>query len=262
MANFKALSRGSQLVLVAGPLLLFSLFFTWQNVEVDYGRAGRDAAARRLGCLGAAPRPARHRDRGLVALGNLTDVELSDDVPWPKITLGLGMAILAVAVVKSLTDAGSSWMSYGFVGLAVAVAVGTYLDWAAARKSRRPGSRSASAAGSAQPLDEERRGPRQDRRSPRRHARPRIPATRGMRRTAGSAGEVTQRTTRAAVRARLLEEALVERTAETRSPRLRIDRRRSGCTPRRPPSARGNRRRTRGARRRPPRPRSSCLRSG
>ena len=40
MAKFKALSRGSQIVLVAGPLLLLSLFFTWQNVEVDYGRAG------------------------------------------------------------------------------------------------------------------------------------------------------------------------------------------------------------------------------
>ncbi len=40
MAKFKALSRGSQLVLVAGPLLFLSLFFTWQNVEVDYGRAG------------------------------------------------------------------------------------------------------------------------------------------------------------------------------------------------------------------------------
>ena len=40
MANFKALSRGAQIVLVAGPLLFLSLFFTWQNVEVDYGRAG------------------------------------------------------------------------------------------------------------------------------------------------------------------------------------------------------------------------------
>ena len=65
-------------------------------------------------------------------------MELSDDVPWPKITLGLGMGILAVAVVKSLTDAGSSWLSYGFVGLAVAVSVGTYLDWAATRKSDDP----------------------------------------------------------------------------------------------------------------------------
>ena len=74
----------------------------------------------------------------IVALGNLTNVELSDDVPWPKITLGLGIGILAVVVVKSLTDAGSSWLSYGFVGLAVAVSVGTYLDWVATRKSNGP----------------------------------------------------------------------------------------------------------------------------
>ena len=40
MAKFKALSRGSQLVLVAGPLLILSLFLTWQYVEVDYGLAG------------------------------------------------------------------------------------------------------------------------------------------------------------------------------------------------------------------------------
>ena len=40
MATFKALSRGSQIVLVAGPLLFFSLFFTWQYVDVNYGRAG------------------------------------------------------------------------------------------------------------------------------------------------------------------------------------------------------------------------------
>ena len=138
MANFKALSRGSQLVLVAGPLLLFSLFFTWQNVEVQYGRAvatlpldGWDAWGLLLALLVMAT-------VAIVALGNLTNVELSDDVPWPKITLGLGMGILAVAVVKSLTDAGSSWISYGFVGLAVAVAVGTYLEWAATRKPDGP----------------------------------------------------------------------------------------------------------------------------
>ena len=140
MATFKALSRGSQLVLVAGPLLFLSLFFTWQNVEVDYGRAGVatmsldgwDAWGLLLALLVMAT-------VALVALGNLTEVELSDDVPWPKITLGLGLGVLAVAVVKSLTDAGSSWLSYGFVGLAVAVSVGTYLDWAAHAQVRRPG---------------------------------------------------------------------------------------------------------------------------
>lgn len=139
MANFKALSRGSQLVLVAGPLLLLSLFFTWQYVEVDYGRAGVatmsldgwDAWGLLLALLVMAT-------VAIVALKNLTEVELSDDVPWSKITFGLGVGVLAVAVVKSLTDAGSSWVSYGFLGLAVAVSVGTYLDWAAPRKSDDP----------------------------------------------------------------------------------------------------------------------------
>ena len=139
MTNFKALSRGSQLVLVAGPLLLLSLFFTWQYVEVDYGRAGVatmsldgwDAWGLLLALLVMAT-------VAIVALKNLTEVELSDDVPWRKITFGLGVGVLAVAVVKSLTDAGSSWVSYGFVGLAVAVSVGTYLDWTAPRKSDDP----------------------------------------------------------------------------------------------------------------------------
>ena len=138
MANFKALSRGSQLVLVAGPLLLFSLFFTWQNVEVQYGREvaklqldGWDAWGLLLALLVMATVT-------LIALGNFTDVELSGDVPWPKVILGLGMSILAVTVLKSLTDAGSSALSYGSVGLAVAVAVGTYLEWAATRKPDGP----------------------------------------------------------------------------------------------------------------------------
>jgi hypothetical protein len=139
MAKFKALSRGTRLVLVAGPLLFLSLFLTWQNVEVDYGRAGIatmpldgwDAWGLLLGLLVIAAVT-------LVVLVKLTDVELSEDVPWSSVILGLGAAVLAVAVLKSLTDASSSWLSYAFLGLAAAVAVGAYLDWAAERKSRQP----------------------------------------------------------------------------------------------------------------------------
>ena len=135
MAKFKSLSRGTQIVLVAGPLLFLSLFFTWQNVAVDYGRAGvatlpldgLDAWGLLLGLLVLSTLT-------LVVLTNLTDVEMSSDVPWAKVTFGLGVATFAVAVLKNLTDAGSSWASYGYVALAAAVAVGTYLDWAAARK--------------------------------------------------------------------------------------------------------------------------------
>ena len=138
MANFKALSRGTQLVLVAGPLLLLSLFLTWQNVAVDYGRAGVaklsldgwDAWGLLLALLVIATVV-------LVALRSLSGVEMSEDVPWLTVCFGLGMMVALVAVLKNLTDAGSSWASYAFVALAGVVAAGTYLDWAAERRPAR-----------------------------------------------------------------------------------------------------------------------------
>jgi len=139
MAKFKALSRGTQIVLVAGPLLFGSLFFTWQNVEVDYGPAGVatlsldgwDAWGLLLALLVLST-------LALVVLMHLTEVEMSSDIPWTKITFALGVASFFVAGLKNLTDAGSSWASYAFVALAAAVAAGTYLDWAAARRERKP----------------------------------------------------------------------------------------------------------------------------
>ena len=139
MAKFKALSRGTQLVLIAGPLLFLSLFFTWQHVSVNYGRAGVaklaldgwDAWGLLLALLVIATVV-------LVALRNLTDVEMSEDIPWQTVCLGLGLTVAVVAVVKNLTDADSSWASYGFVALAVVVAAGTYLDWSAERRAARP----------------------------------------------------------------------------------------------------------------------------
>ena len=138
MATFKALSRGTQIVLVAGPLLFLSLFFTWQHIEVDYGPAGVatisldgfDAWGLLLALLALATTT-------LVVLRRLSNVEFSENVSWDAVTLGLGVATGCVALVKNLTDANSSWASYGFVALAAIVGIGTYLDWAAGR-NRRP----------------------------------------------------------------------------------------------------------------------------
>lgn len=137
MATFKALTRGTQLVLAAGPLLLLSLFFTWQHVDVDYGPAGVaslpldgwDAWGLLLAVLVLALVT-------IVALSELSDVEMSEEIPWLRIRLGLGAAVVAVTVAKNLLDAGSSWASYGFVALAGLVALGTYLDWRAERRER------------------------------------------------------------------------------------------------------------------------------
>jgi len=137
MATFKGLSLGTQFVLIGGPLLLFSLFFTWQHVDVDYGQAGVatialdgfDAWGLLLALLTIALVT-------IVALRALSDVEMSDDVPWRSISLGLGLGVFAVGALKNLTDAGSTWASYGFVGLAALVALGAFLDWSGARGVR------------------------------------------------------------------------------------------------------------------------------
>jgi hypothetical protein len=139
MERFKALSRGTKLVLVAGPVLFFSLFFNWQTVQIDYGPAGIanmpqdgwDAWGLLIALLVVATVT-------LVVLVRMTEVEMSDDVPWENVTLGLGVAVLVLAVLKNLTDANSTWASYAFVAVAGVLAVGTYLNWAETRTTKAP----------------------------------------------------------------------------------------------------------------------------
>ena len=139
MESIKALSRGTKLVLGAGPLLFMSLFFNWQMLEIDYGPAGIakqpqdgwDAWGLLIALLVAATVT-------LVVLVQLTEVEMSEDVPWETVTLLLGSVTFAFAVLKNLTDANSTWASYGFVVLAGAFAYGTYLTWAQTHTTRNP----------------------------------------------------------------------------------------------------------------------------
>jgi hypothetical protein len=139
MERLKALSRGTRLVLVAAPLLFFSLFLTWQMLEVDFGPAGRadypldgwDAWGLLLALLVIAV-------VSLVVVVHMTDVKMADDVPWETLTFGLGNGVFVVTVVKNVTDVDSTWASYVYLLLAVLVAVGTYLNWSEARAPEPP----------------------------------------------------------------------------------------------------------------------------
>ena len=139
MERIKALSTGTKLVLAAGPVLFLSLFFNWQILQIDYGPAGIasqpqdgwDAWGLLIAMLVIATIT-------LVVLVRLSEVEMSEDVPWETVTFGLGCAIFAIVVLKNLTDADSTWASYGFVALSAALAAGTYLNWAAGRTARNP----------------------------------------------------------------------------------------------------------------------------
>lgn len=139
MTKLRTLSLGTKLVLLAGPILFIGLFFTWQQLRVDYGPAGVaelpqdgwDVWGLAVGLLAIAI-------VSIVVLRRLTEVEMSEDVPWERLTFGLGVAAFALVVLKSLTDAGSTWTSYVFVLAAGVLAAGTYLVWAETREDGSP----------------------------------------------------------------------------------------------------------------------------
>ena len=132
--RIKALPRGTKLVLASGVLLFFDLFFTWQKLQLDFGREGRavasldgwDAWGLLIGLLTMALVT-------LVVIVNLTDVELSPDIPWGRVTLGLATAVFVLTFVKNLTDAESAPASYVGIVLAVLAVVGAYMSRAEER---------------------------------------------------------------------------------------------------------------------------------
>lgn len=133
MDRFNALGRGAQIMLVAGVLLLISTFFNWQEVEFDLGPLGE----------GEAGVSAWDNFWGVV-LGLLTIVLivwlvvrlLAIEVPLPlsaaMIGAILGGLILLFAVLKNLIDDFSTIWSYLGVLLAIAIAIGAWLEVQAA----------------------------------------------------------------------------------------------------------------------------------
>ncbi len=134
MDRIKGLSTGSKIVLGCGVSLFFSLFFTWQNLQVDFGRAGIatltldgwDFWGLLIGLVTMAVVT-------LVFVVHATELEVSEDVPWEGVILGLAGLLLGLTVLKNLTDADSAWMSYLGLALAAGVVAGSYLDWSRER---------------------------------------------------------------------------------------------------------------------------------
>jgi hypothetical protein len=123
-----ALSTGTKLMLASGTLLFFDLFLTWQNLPQRFGRKfqvvesldGWDRVGLVLGLLTLAL-------LALVILRQL-DVELSPEVPWNWITLGLAGLVLAVATLKNVTDDHSAAAAYAGIVLAALLVAGAFLD--------------------------------------------------------------------------------------------------------------------------------------
>jgi hypothetical protein len=132
--RLRSLSRGSQLVLAGAGLLVLDLFLTWQSVDVSFPGAG--TAEFLLDGWDAWGLLIALVSLGLIAIVSVlyvSDVEVDDDVRWELWILVAAAALLAITLLKNLTDSGSTWASYLGVGLAGLTVVGAFLNWAPTR---------------------------------------------------------------------------------------------------------------------------------
>jgi hypothetical protein len=133
MERFNALGRGAQIMLVSSVLLLIISFFNWQEVEFDLGPLGEGSAG-----------VSAWDDIGGILMGiltivllarivaNLAAVNLPIPVSFAMTTAVLAFLILALALIKNLTDDYSTWASYVGVVLAALIAVGAWMEIQAA----------------------------------------------------------------------------------------------------------------------------------
>ncbi len=124
MDNLKALGRGTQVMFVAAVLLLIVMFFRWQEVDTAIGSFGQNAW---------------HGFWGVV-MGILTIVLVARiaarlaavDIPIPlsfaTTSFVLGILIAICAVLKLVTDDYRTFWAFVGVVLAIAVAVGAWLE--------------------------------------------------------------------------------------------------------------------------------------
>jgi hypothetical protein len=129
MDRFNALGRGAQIMLVAGVLLLIDTFLPWQDFDVG----GVDIVSWNAwrGFLGVV--------LGLLTIAlvvwlvlRVMDVALPLPISGAMIAAILGGLVLVFAVIKNLNDEESTLWSYLGVLLAIAIAVGAWMEIQAA----------------------------------------------------------------------------------------------------------------------------------
>lgn len=128
MDRLSALSRGMQLMLGAGVLLVIDTFFDWQSVDLGPVSVGQSAWNGLWGIvMGLA----------LIVLlawgaAQLVGIKLSLPVSETLVAAALAAIVLVFAVIKNLADDYSSFWSYAGVVLAALVALGVWMQVRAA----------------------------------------------------------------------------------------------------------------------------------
>ena len=124
MDNLKALGRGTQVMFIAAVLLLIVMFFHWQEVDTAIGSFGQNAWHGFWGVV-----------MGILTIvlvariaARLAAVEVPIPLSFATTSFVLGILIAICAVLKLLTDDYRNFWAFVGVVLAIAVAVGAWLE--------------------------------------------------------------------------------------------------------------------------------------
>ena len=124
MDNLKALGRGTQVMFIAAVLLLIVMFFHWQEVDTAIGSFGQNAWHGFWGVL-----------MGILTIvlvariaARLAAVEVPIPLSFATTSFVLGILIAICAVLKLVTDDYRNFWAFVGVVLAIAVAVGAWLE--------------------------------------------------------------------------------------------------------------------------------------
>src|SRR5215510_613382 len=109
MGRFTEFGVGTKVLLVSGPLLLVSLFLTWQATPVKFGKNGTVTQSLdgwdfwglviALATLAVV----------VLAVMREHDDDLAFDTRVTRAVLGLGCLVFVAAVLKNFRDADSAW---------------------------------------------------------------------------------------------------------------------------------------------------------
>jgi hypothetical protein len=124
MDNLKALGRGTQVMFIAAVLLLIVMFFHWQEVDTALGSFGQNAWHGFWGVV-----------MGILTIvlvariaARLAAVEVPIPLSFATTSFVLGILIAICAVLKLLTDDYRNFWAFVGVVLAIAVAIGAWLE--------------------------------------------------------------------------------------------------------------------------------------
>jgi len=124
MDNLKALGRGTQVMFIAAVLLLIVMFFHWQEVDTAIGSFGQNAWHGFWGVV-----------MGILTIvlvariaARLAAVEVPIPLSFATTSFVLGILIAICAVLKLLTDDYRNFWAFVGVVLAIAVAIGAWLE--------------------------------------------------------------------------------------------------------------------------------------